>query len=174
VERGGDFGRLHPVLTALTITQPRGSHRCLANLINEGSIRSRSSIGRFPRSNGCRTRFREPAPCARLKVMTETYSVLWRDGNGPIYAGTIEPGARGLRLEGSCHGRNASFRTIRYEDLARLRFTRAAADCLYGKLTLRLQLDEGGAVGIASVNDVGVLRDLERQISAFAPNLRVA
>jgi hypothetical protein len=105
--------------------------------------------------------------------MTETYSVLWREGNGPIYAGTAEPGARGLRFEGSCHGRNACLKTIRYEDLAGLRFTRGAQDCLYGKLTLMLQLDEGGAVGIASMNDVKVLRDLEEQISAFAPNLPV-
>jgi hypothetical protein len=51
--------------------------------------------------------------------------------------------------------------------------TRDVQACLYGKLTLMLQLGEGEAVAIASMNDVGVLRDLQGQISALAPNLPV-
>src|SRR5688500_17454955 len=91
----------------------------------------------IPRAGGLR----------QARVMTETDAVLWREGEGVIYAGTAKTDARGLRLEGSCHGRSPSLRTIRCEDLAGLRFTRGRQVCLYGKLTLMLVLEEGGAIG---------------------------
>lgn len=106
--------------------------------------------------------------------MTGSYAVLWREGGGPIYAGKAELGARGLRLEGSRHGRHPSFLTIRYEDLAGLGLTRAREECLYGKLTLRLELRRGGAVEIASLNGLGTIRELEERLAIRIPRVPIA
>jgi hypothetical protein len=101
--------------------------------------------------------------------MTGSYAVLWREGKGPIYAGKVELSARGLKFEGSCHDRLRASRAIGYEDLAGLSLTRAPQERIYGKLTLMLELREGGVVEIASVNGFGVVRELEERIAGLAP-----
>jgi hypothetical protein len=160
-------------VTALIITPGcRASIDALPRLINEASSLALEH-GAFPQMKSVSDPIAQAGAPGQAEVMTQTYAVLWREGEGPIYAGTAEPGARGLRLEGSRHGRSASLRTIPYDDLAGLRFTRGVQECLYGKPTLMLEPAEGGAVRIASMNGVGMLRDLEGQISAFAPNLPV-
>lgn len=105
--------------------------------------------------------------------MTGSYAVLWRVGQGPSYAGKVDLGGRELTLEGSCHGRHPSSRTIQYDDLAGLSTTLAPAECLYGQLTLVLELREGEAVEIASVNGVEILREIRNRISAAVPHLAV-
>ena len=110
--------------------------------------------------------------------LTGSYAVLWREHEGPIYAGKVELGARGLELRGSRHGRRRASRTIRYEELAGLSLTRAP-ERLYGKLTLVLELRgtgavaRGGAVEIAAVDGLGTVRELEERIAARVPELPV-
>jgi len=105
--------------------------------------------------------------------MTGSYAVLWREGKGPIYAGKVELGAHGLTLEGSCHGRQRSSLTIRYEDLAGLSLTRPSEECLFGKLTFMLELREGGAVDVAALNGLGTVRELEERIATLVPRVPV-
>lgn len=105
--------------------------------------------------------------------MTKSHAVLWRIGHGPTYAGTVKLDGRELILEGSCHGRHPSSRTIRYDDLAGLSTTLAPAECLYGQLTLVLELREGDAVDVASMNGVEILREIRDRISAAVPHLSV-
>jgi hypothetical protein len=93
--------------------------------------------------------------------------VLWREGKGPINAGTIELGPAGLVLEGSCHGRNRSLRTIGYEDIAGMRLTVAPEEAIYRKLTLVLGLRGRGAVELASVDGNGSMPDLEARIATL-------
>jgi len=105
--------------------------------------------------------------------MTGSCVVLWREGKGPIYAGKVAFGARDLTFEGSCHGRRRGLRTIRYGDLAGVHLTRAPEESVYRKLTLVLELREGGAVQVASVNGDGTVRDLEAQIATLLPRIPV-
>ncbi|MGH9322383.1 MAG: hypothetical protein ACRD3V_21170 [Vicinamibacteria bacterium] len=105
--------------------------------------------------------------------MTGGYAVLWREGKGSIYAGKVELDPGALRLEGSCHGRRRSFRTIRYEDLAGVSLTRAPEERLFGKLTLILELREGAAVDIAALNRLGTVRELEEEIAIRATKVPV-
>jgi hypothetical protein len=51
--------------------------------------------------------------------------------------------------------------------------TLAPAECLYGQLTLVLELREGEAVEIASMNGVEILREIRNRISAAVPHLAV-
>ena len=103
--------------------------------------------------------------------MTESCAVLWQEGKGHIYAGTVQLGARDLTLEGSCHGRHPSLRTIPYGDLAGMRLTRASDESIYRKLTLVLELSEGEEVGISSAYGDGTLLDLKRQIASLRPGI---
>ena len=105
--------------------------------------------------------------------MTKSHAVLWRIGRGPTYAGTVKLGGRELTLEGSCHGRHPSSETIRYDDLAALSTTLAPAECLYGQLTLVLELREGDAIDVASMNGVEILHKIRDRISAAVPHLSV-
>ncbi|MEX0816384.1 MAG: hypothetical protein WD027_02975 [Gaiellales bacterium] len=105
--------------------------------------------------------------------MNESHAVLWRKGSGPIYSGKVELGAHGLRLEGLCHGRQRSVTTIRYEDLVGLSLTRSPARCVYGKLTLMLELRGGGAVGITSRDGFATVRELEERITNLVPRIPV-
>jgi hypothetical protein len=105
--------------------------------------------------------------------MTGSYAVLWREGKGPIYAGKVELGSGALRLEGSCHGRRRTSRTMRYEDLAGLSLTRAPEERLFEKLTLILELREGAAVDVTALNGLGTVRELEQQIAIRASKVPV-
>jgi hypothetical protein len=105
--------------------------------------------------------------------MNGSYAVLWRKKEGPTYAGKVELGADGLQLEGSCHGRQRSSMTVRYQDLVGLSLTRSPERCVYGKLTLMLELVEGGAVGIASMNGFATIRELEKRIATLVPRIPV-
>jgi hypothetical protein len=103
--------------------------------------------------------------------MTGNCAVLWREGNGHIYTGTVEFGARDLTLEGSCHGRHPTLRTIRFGDLAGMHLTRASDESIYRKLTLVLELPAGEPVGIASAQGDGTLLDLEQEIASLVPGI---
>jgi hypothetical protein len=103
--------------------------------------------------------------------MARSKAVLWRDEEGPIYAGSVELGGQGFTLKGSAHGRDSSSRTIRYKDLAGLSLTHAPAECLYGRLTLILELREGAAVDVASLNGIELLREMRDRIAAAVPYL---
>ena len=103
--------------------------------------------------------------------MARSEAVLWREEGGPIYTGRVELGRHELTLKGSSHGRHSSSKTIRYEDLAGLSLTHAHAECLYGRQTLVLELREGGAVDVASLNGVELLREMRDRISAAVPYL---
>lgn len=105
--------------------------------------------------------------------MNGSYAVLWRKGEGRIYAGKVELGADGLQLEGSCHGRQRSSMTVHYQDLVGLSLTRSPERCVYGKLTLMLELREGEAVGIASMNGFATVRELEERITKLVPRIPV-
>jgi hypothetical protein len=105
--------------------------------------------------------------------MARSQAVLWRDGQGPIYAGRVELGRHELELKGSSHGHHPSSKTIRYEDLGGLSLTHAPAECLYGRQTLILELGDGGAVEVASWNGVELLREMRDWISAAIPYLSV-
>lgn len=102
-----------------------------------------------------------------------SYPVLWREEKGPTYAGTIEFGSPDLILEGSCHGRQPSRRTIRYGALAGIHMTLAPEESIYRKLTLVLELRGGGAVELASLDGDGTVRDLEAQIATLRPGMPV-
>ena len=104
--------------------------------------------------------------------MTVSNAILWQEGKGPIYAGTVEFAGRELTLEGACHGRHPSSKTIRYDDLAGLSLTPNGAECLYGQLTLILELRKGEAVNVASMNGVEILHEIRDRISATVPYLR--
>jgi hypothetical protein len=104
-------------------------------------------------------------------AMATSEAVLWRDGEGAIYAGSVELGRHELTLRGSSHGRHPSSKTIQYGELAGLTLTHAPAKCLYGRQTLVLELREGGAVNVASLNGVELLREMRDRISAAVPYL---
>lgn len=105
--------------------------------------------------------------------MNGSYAVLWRKGEGRIHAGKVELGADGLQLEGSCHGRQRSSMTVHYQDLVGLSLTRSPERCVYGKLTLMLELHEGEAVSIAAMNGFATVRELEKRIATVAPRIPV-
>jgi hypothetical protein len=99
-------------------------------------------------------------------TMKTSYSVVWREGQGPLARGKLEFLSKQLRLDGMGPTSTAS-REIDYGDLAGVRVGRAAADRIDGRPSLVLERRGAGPLAIASVVEPGMVGELVERLTAL-------
>lgn len=109
--------------------------------------------------------------------MQPSYAVIWREGDGPVFAGKLELEADRLYLEGS--GPEGALRRLEilFADLAAVRIGRAPAERIGGRPSLTLERRDHGPVHIGEVEGLGVVLDLGHVLAELperARNSRVA
>jgi hypothetical protein len=87
-----------------------------------------------------------------------TYAVVWRENEGEAYAGELSLDPDSVVLAGTAAGVRESQRRLRYEDLADARLERRDGPLLV------LVGPTGNRVEVASLDGIGVLRELAEQI----------
>jgi hypothetical protein len=98
--------------------------------------------------------------------MKTSYSVVWREGKGPLARGKLEFLSQRLRLDGmgpAC----ATSSEIDYGDLAGVRVGRAASDRIDGRPSLVLERRGGDPLAIASVVEPGMVGELAERLTAL-------
>ena len=92
--------------------------------------------------------------------MRPSYAVIWREGDGPVFAGKLELETDRLYLEGS--GPEGALRRlgILFADLAGVRIGRAPAERMGGRPSLTLDRRGREPVHIGEVGGLGVVLDL--------------
>jgi hypothetical protein len=98
--------------------------------------------------------------------MKTSYSVVWREGEGPLARGKLEFRPERLRLDGMGPTSVASSE-IEYGDLAGVRVGRAAADRIDGRPSLVLERRGRDPLAIASVVEPGMVGELAERLSAL-------
>jgi hypothetical protein len=95
-----------------------------------------------------------------LEGMT-SYAVIWREGNGPLYAGKLELGAAALRLRGSGPRSSLARRDIAYADVAEVRIARTPTERLNGGPAVVLDRRAAAPIiVVAALSGVGVVFEL--------------
>jgi hypothetical protein len=89
-----------------------------------------------------------------------SYAVIWREGNGPSYAGKLELGAAALHLRGSGPRSSLARRDIPYADVAGVRIARAPTERLNGGPTVVLDRRAATPIVVGAVSGVGVVSEL--------------
>lgn len=101
-----------------------------------------------------------PAAGARMQYMRQSYAVVWIDGEGPLYAGTLELGRGRLRLAGSSPGLGLLTLELAYVNLAAARVGREPAERLDGAAVLVLERRQGPPLRIGSLSGPGTVQEL--------------
>jgi hypothetical protein len=98
-------------------------------------------------------------------VVKSSYAVVWRNGQR-VDSGRLEPHRNGFELIGRAHRLSVAF-----SNLAHVAIARGERDRLRGLPVLVLRLRKGEEVRVASLEGVGVLRELaEHAERAAAPS----
>ena len=92
--------------------------------------------------------------------MSNDYAVVWRENGGPPQPGRLELEAHALRLEGGGDVRRLSF-----AGMTQMRNGRLPDERLAGRPALVVESDEGDAIQIATVGEVGALFELAERIA---------
>jgi hypothetical protein len=90
--------------------------------------------------------------------------VTWREARGPVRAGKLTLGARGLRLEGGTLRGRLSAQTIVYGDLVGIDTARRPGERIAGRPTLLLKRVERASLAIASVDGPGCLHEFAERL----------
>jgi hypothetical protein len=99
-----------------------------------------------------------------VSVQRRSYAVTWREGDGPVRAGKLELGPRGLQLEGGAARGRLSARRIFYGHLSGVAPARQPSDRIGGHPTLVLKRFEQAPVAITSVDNPGCLHELAQRL----------
>ncbi len=89
-----------------------------------------------------------------------SYAVIWRENDGPLYAGRLDVGERLLRLQGTSRRGQESRRTIAFDELADVEVDRDRRDRLAGRPAIRIERRRGVPVRVGSVDGRGALAEL--------------
>ena len=98
--------------------------------------------------------------------MNRRYAVLWRlanDGDA-VYAGSLQLGDGGLRLEGAAGGRHAQAEVV-YDTLVSAEIGRAAGERIAGRPALHLELDDGRGIRLTTL-ELGTFNELAEILQA--------
>jgi hypothetical protein len=102
-----------------------------------------------------------------------SYAVTWREGDGPVRAGKLMLGSRGLRLEGGTARGRLSAERIFYNGLSGVATARHSEERIRGRPTLVLKRSGRPPLAIACVDGLGCLREvaerLGRALAATVP-----
>lgn len=93
-----------------------------------------------------------------------SYAVTWREARGPVRAGKLMLGSRGLRLEGGALRGRLSARTILYGDLAAIETARRPRERLGGRPTLLLKRVGRASLAIACIDGPGCLHEVAERL----------
>lgn len=98
-----------------------------------------------------------------------SYAVLWREGEGPTFAGKVELRPSAVRFEGSAPQDGRLYvREFPYGDLDAVRIVRTPEDRLAEQPALVLERRTGAMIRVAAVNGLGLLRELAELLAALS------
>ena len=102
--------------------------------------------------------------------MKRSYAIIWRRGDGPMYAGRFEFTEDGIRIQGSAPGRQARVYEIPFTEIRGAAIGRDRADRLRGLATMILGLDRSAQFAIATLDGPGRLAELASAITVRTSN----
>jgi hypothetical protein len=106
----------------------------------------------------------EPPTIASITVR---YPVVWIEGLGPTYAGSLVLGSTSLTLDGTAGGvRNAV--ELPYAELERVRMTRARGERVRDEPTLVVE-GGGRSFRVAAVSEAGVMSEVADALTRAMP-----
>jgi hypothetical protein len=108
-----------------------------------------------------------------LEGMT-SYAVIWREGNGPLYAGKLELGAAALRLRGSGPRSSLARRDIAYADVAEVRIARTPTERLNGSPAVVLDRRAAAPIIVAALSGVGVVFEVADLVAGLTAEQRAS
>jgi len=91
-----------------------------------------------------------------------TYAVLWRENEGPEFAGGLLLAAAGIELSGTAAGQPAEQREVPYDDMRDLYLERPPSR----HAALVLVTRDGDRLAIESLQGGGALHELADQVAA--------
>jgi hypothetical protein len=94
----------------------------------------------------------------------ESYAVLWREGDGPIWVGKLVLGPTGIRLETGTGRARASSRVLRYADLTSVG-TALPADRIRTQPTAFVDRSSRERLRIAAVDELGSLSEIVERLA---------
>ena len=94
-----------------------------------------------------------------------SYAVVWSEPRCDLETGKLELGAESIRFEGSHGGRHGCVHRVYYDDIEGVRIGHNAGERLCGKPAVVVDLEDGGAVRIGSVDGVGTVSELADQLT---------
>ncbi len=106
-------------------------------------------------------------------MRTRSYTVVWRESDGPLMSGRLELHPAYLLLEGSAPSGRASLQKIFYRELAQVRIGRAPADRLQGRQALVIERAGAAPLKLAAVDGAGILHELAERLGKKGADERV-
>lgn len=91
--------------------------------------------------------------------MTESYAVVWREGDGPFYVGKLEVGAEGVRLSGSAGGRRTRL-VVTPASITAVDVQHPGAGLLGDMRTVTIARRHAERVAIGALNGIGVVFEI--------------
>jgi hypothetical protein len=89
-----------------------------------------------------------------------SYAVIWRENDGPLFAGRLEVSEEQLRLDGTSRHGQSSRQTIPLGELGDVGVGRAPDDRLAGRASIKLERRHGGRLRLGSLDGRGALVEL--------------
>lgn len=100
----------------------------------------------------------------RLVSVSETYAVVWAEGDQPTRVGRLDLRSDGFRLTGDSRGGEAD-RVVRASEIVAVRVGHQASDRLREMKTVIVTRRVGGPVAIASVDGLGAVIEIAELLS---------
>jgi len=97
-----------------------------------------------------------------MSFQRRSYAVTWREADGPLRAGKLTLGSRGLRLEGGTARGHLSSQRILYND--QIEIARDPAVRIGGRPTIVMKRPGRSPLAIACVDNPGCLHELAERL----------
>jgi len=101
-----------------------------------------------------------------------SYAVTWREEMLQTYTGKLELGPTWLRFEGGSTNGRSSVEMIHHRDIASVWIGRGREERVQGRPVLLLERRSGGLIRIASLNELGTIREIGDHLEAAASGAR--
>ena len=112
----------------------------------------------FPAAISAPARMRSGPAESILRSVQRSYAIIWRRGDGPLYAGRFEFTEDSIRIQGSAPGREARVYEIPLSEIQGAAIVRD--DRLRGLATMVLGVDKSARFAIATLDGPGRLAEL--------------
>jgi len=97
-----------------------------------------------------------------------SYAVVWSEPRCDLEAGKLELESESIRFEGSRGGRRGCVHRVYYDDIDAVRIGHHAGERLCGRPAIVVDLEDGGAVRIGSVDGLGTVAELADELTRLA------